>query len=174
MSEESPQAPPPSDGVRASDEDRERLVSELNDHAVAGRISTDELEERAQAAYEAKTTAELDALRRDLPATDRQAALTHAARRSMLTRRVLQETGGSVALFALCTGIWLAAGATGAFWPVWVLIIVLMTVVRNGWALYGPAADLDAVEAHLDRHREGRLDRHSQRRERRDHRRLGR
>jgi hypothetical protein len=55
-----------------------------------------------------------------------------------------------------------------------VLVIVLLTVVRNGWALYGPAADLDAVEAQLDRKREERGSRYEHRRDRRDQRRLGR
>jgi uncharacterized protein DUF1707 len=37
-------------GVRASDEDREQLISELKEHTVAGRIDTAELERRVSAA----------------------------------------------------------------------------------------------------------------------------
>jgi hypothetical protein len=40
--------------VRASDEDRERLIAELNEHTVAGRLSTDDLEQRVQQAYAAE------------------------------------------------------------------------------------------------------------------------
>lgn len=162
MSEESRSSPPRTAGVRASDEDRERLAADLREHAVAGRLDTDELEERLRAAYSARTTSELEALRRDLPATNRQAQLDRAARRSQLTRRLLQEAGGSVALFLVCTGIWLASGANGSFWPVWVLIVVLITVGRSAWALYGPGADLDAAERHLDhmRQRHDRRGRH--------------
>jgi hypothetical protein len=145
--------PPPS-GVRASDEDRERLASDLREHAVAGRLDTDELEERLEAAYAARTTSELDELRRDLPATEREAALTHRARRSHLTRRMIQESGGSLAAFLICTGVWAAAGAQGAFWPGFVLVVVLITFARSAWALYGPAPDLDMVERHLDRRRD--------------------
>ena len=36
----------PARGVRASDEDREQLIAELNEHTVAGRLDTDELEDR--------------------------------------------------------------------------------------------------------------------------------
>jgi hypothetical protein len=101
MSEE--HSPPPTDPVaralRASDEDRERLVDELNEHAVAGRLDTDELENRLKSAYSARTTAELDALRGDLPVTPRQTALAHAQRRSQLTRRMLQQAGGSLGAF---------------------------------------------------------------------------
>lgn len=154
-------------GVRASDEDREQLISELNEHAVAGRLDTDELERRVSEAYEARTTGELDALRSDLPVPSRQAALAHAERRRQLTRRMLQESGGSLGAFVVCTVIWAASGANGQFWPVWVLLVVLLSVVRNGWALYGPAPDLDAVEAHLDARREKRLSDGEQRRHRR-------
>jgi hypothetical protein len=145
-------------GVRASDDDREQLITELRDNAVAGRLSTEELEERLQATYAARTTAELDALRRDLPASTRQTELSHTARRSHLTRRLIQETGGALTLFIVCCAIWLASGANGSFWPVWVLIVVLLSAARTGWALYGPAPDLDAVESHLDRQSRQRLD----------------
>ena len=159
---------PPS--VRASDADREQLVGELHDHAVAGRLTTDELEERLQAAYAARTTAELDALRHDLPPTPRQVALSHRARRAHLIRRMAQETGGSAGVFLICVVVWLSSGATGEFWPVWVLLILALSVVRNGWALFGPAPDLDAVERHLDRRREKRIARDELRaRERRRH-----
>jgi hypothetical protein len=177
MSEE--HSPPPPNPVgralRASDEDRERLVDELNEHAVAGRLDTDELEDRLKSAYSARTTAELDALRRDLPVTPRQTALAHAQRRSALTRRMLQQAGGSLGAFVICTIIWAASGAHGQFWPVWVLIAVVVTFTRSGWALFGPAPDLDAVERRLDargrqraeqreRQRAEQRERHSERR----------
>ena len=153
-------------GFRASDADREQLIAELNEHAVAGRLSTDELEERVQAAYAARTTGDLDAVRRDLPLTSREAALSHAQRRAQLTRRLVQETGGTLGLFVVCTAVWFASGASGQFWPVWVLVVVLITLARSGWALYGPAPDLDAVERRLDAHKAE----HAARDERRQHR----
>ena len=139
--------------MRASDAEREQLISELNEHMVAGRLGTDELEERTQAAYAARTTSQLDELRCDLPPTSRQIAIFHKERRAHLTRRMIQETGGSIGLFGLCLAIWLIDGAQGQFWPVWVLIVVGISMARNVWALYGPAPDLDAVERHLDRER---------------------
>jgi Domain of unknown function (DUF1707) len=153
----------PSRGVRASDEDREQLIAELNEHLVAGRIDTDELEHRVKAAYAADTTGELDALRSDLPVPRRQVALQHAERRRQLTRRMIQESGGSLGAFAVCSVIWVASGAHGQFWPVWVLLVFLLSVVRNGWALYGPAPDLDAVEAQLDARRAQRRSREQRR-----------
>jgi hypothetical protein len=157
--------PRPDPAIRASDEDRERLIAELNEHTVAGRLSTEDLEERLQSAYAARTTGELEALRRDLPMTARQTALAHAARRSQLTRRLVQEAGGSLSAFVVCSAIWLASGAHGQFWPVWVLILVVVTTARSAWALYGPAADLDVVESQLDAKRQQRRDhRHDHRR----------
>lgn len=155
--------------LRASDADRERLADELREHTVAGRLDTDELEQRLQSAYAARTTGELDALRRDLPRTPAQLALAHRERRAQLMRRTLQQTGGSLGLFVVCTAIFFATGAHGAFWPVWILIVFVISAVRNGWGLFGPDADLDAVEAKLDSHAQRRLEhdrRHAERRRR--------
>lgn len=143
--------------MRASDEDRELLVAELREHAVAGRLTTDDLEGRVQAAYAAQTTGELDELRHDLPTTPHGAQLQRTSRRAHLTRRLIQETGGSLGLFVVCVVVWLASGANGGFWPGWVGLVFALSLIRNGWALYGPAPDLDAVEAHLDARRAHRL-----------------
>lgn len=167
MSEEEISPRPRARGVRASDEDREQLIAELNEHTVAGRLSTEDLERRVQAAYDARTTGELDALRSDLPVPSRHVALEHAQRRRQLTRRMIQESGGSLGAFVVCTAVWAASGAHGSFWPVWVLVVFLLSLVRNGWALYGPAPDLDAVEAQLDARRERRLVRDQRRGRRR-------
>src|SRR3954465_7851550 len=53
--------------VRASDGDRERVVEFLRHHYGAGRLSEDDLSERIESAYGARTVAELDALISDLP-----------------------------------------------------------------------------------------------------------
>lgn len=174
MSEDIVPRPASSPSLRASDADREQLASELRDHAVAGRIDTDELEERLQGTYAARTLGELDALRRDLPATPEQVALAQRERRAQLVRRTVQETGGSLGLFAVCTAIWVGSGASGFFWPLFVVLGVLGLLVRNCWDLFGPAADFDAVEARLDRERgrhSGREDRHASHEERRAERR---
>ncbi len=158
MSDESAPTPPAPSGIRASDADREQLISELNEHMVAGRLGTDELEQRTQAAYAARSTTELDALRRDLPPTKAQLARNESERRRHLTRRMIQETGGSAIAFVVATGVWVASGANGQFWPVWVLLVVLIVLARNAWSLFGPAADLDQFERELDQRRQRRLE----------------
>jgi hypothetical protein len=54
-------------GVLASDADRERTVSVLQRHYAAGRLDTEELEQRVTRAYGAKWRGELRSLQRDLP-----------------------------------------------------------------------------------------------------------
>lgn len=54
--------------MRASDEDRERAVAAMREHAAAGRLTVDEFAERSAAAYQSRTFGELHALTRDLPA----------------------------------------------------------------------------------------------------------
>ncbi len=54
-------------GVRASDADREQVASFLKRHCAEGRLSTDELASRVEAAYTAVGLSELDRLAADLP-----------------------------------------------------------------------------------------------------------
>lgn len=53
--------------LRASDADREASVEALQAHALAGRLTSEELEERIEKAYAAKMLSELAALQVDLP-----------------------------------------------------------------------------------------------------------
>jgi hypothetical protein len=54
--------------IRASDDDRERTAEQLRQAASQGRITVDELEERLQTAYAARTQGELAPIVADLPA----------------------------------------------------------------------------------------------------------
>jgi hypothetical protein len=55
------------DPIRASDVDREAVVSTLREAYTAGRLTLDEFDERMAAAYAAKTWGDLRALTADLP-----------------------------------------------------------------------------------------------------------
>jgi len=152
--------------LRVSDQDRERLASEIREHYAAGRLTEDEMSERVAGAYRARTEAELEALRSDLPRLPPSPAQHRAelvARRGRLQRQVVQQVGGSLGVFAMCVVIWLVTGGHhghGAFWPIWVLIFPVLTLVRNGWRLYGPDPQLDRVERELERGRQGHAPRH--------------
>ena len=61
---------PDDSGVRAADEDREAVAEILREQHVAGRLDTDELAERLDHCYAAKTYGELHELVADLPAPE--------------------------------------------------------------------------------------------------------
>jgi hypothetical protein len=67
--DEQRQAPRPSiaPDIRASDSEREMIVSRLSENAAAGRLTLAELEERIGLAYASTTRAELTTLIADLP-----------------------------------------------------------------------------------------------------------
>ncbi len=145
--------------LRVADAEREQVIDELREHAGAGRLTSDELEERIGGAYQASTRADLDVLRADLPVSSTSVKLALVKRKGRLRRRLLQESGGSIGVSALAVGIWLATGPTGHFWPGWVIAVTLLPVVRDAWRLFGPASDLDVVQARLQARHERHLSR---------------
>jgi Domain of unknown function (DUF1707) len=56
-------------GMRASDADRDAVVSDLGEHFQAGRLTLAEFDERTDRALAARTWGELRELQTDLPAT---------------------------------------------------------------------------------------------------------
>jgi hypothetical protein len=92
--------------LRASDDDRDRLVEQLQRHAVAGRLSMDEYAERLDRVLVARTHGELAAVMHDLPAESTvDAALDHreGARQLivafLVAMLVLAVLGAAVAVF---------------------------------------------------------------------------
>ena len=65
--------------MRASDEDRQRVVADLERHTAAGRLTLAEYSERAARVYRSVTHADLVAITHDLPtlAPDRPASREH-------------------------------------------------------------------------------------------------
>ena len=92
--------------LRASDDDRDRLVEQLQRHAADGRLSLDEYAERVDRVLVARTHGELAAVVHDLPAgTTVDAALDHreGARQLivalLVALLVLAVLGAAVAAF---------------------------------------------------------------------------
>ena len=149
--------------LRIADQDRERLAETIREHFAAGRLDSTEFEERVQAAYAARTQRELDALTADLPSlpvSPSQARALTVERRREIRRRAMQNAGGSITPFLVCTLIWAATGAGSFFWPAFLLIGPVALVARVGWALYGPSPDLEAAERELKMHRRRHRHRH--------------
>jgi hypothetical protein len=95
--------------LRASDAEREAVISDLRHHAGEGRLTVEELEQRIDASQAAATRRDLIALTSDLP----------RIRRPRDTRRELAgHLRSYLWVMALLVGIWLATGM-GYFWPVW-------------------------------------------------------
>jgi class 3 adenylate cyclase len=110
---------PQGSGIRASDADRERVVALLREHYEVGRLSDDELSDRVEAAYGARTDAELDALTADLP-SPRQPE-PRRGRGSALGASVRVHFAIYAVVNLMLIGIWAASGG-GYFWPVWPIL----------------------------------------------------
>jgi hypothetical protein len=91
--------------LRASDAERERVVSFLREHALEGRLTHDELEERIGLAYAAVTVGDLEHLIGDLPRRN-----APAPRRPRPTARTRQQNGPTPALIVAGLGLLLFAG----------------------------------------------------------------
>jgi hypothetical protein len=134
------------DGMRAADDDRQRVADALRAALNEGRLNLHEYDERLQQAYAAKTYGDLDVLLADLPAVaprPQQRIAPYSAPRPAsaaapggpatagpaadpdATRRWLVQTwddyGGAV---GITVAIWLVlslmAGDAQYFWPGWV------------------------------------------------------
>jgi hypothetical protein len=55
------------DGMRVGNAEREAIAGELREHYASGRLTLEELNERLEAAFAAKTRADLGTVMRDLP-----------------------------------------------------------------------------------------------------------
>ena len=86
--------------IRASDGERDQLVALLQRHVADGRLTQAELEERAGAAFAARTRDELRALTADLPGADVQPARPAMALDPLL----------------LCLLLWVCPPAGLAYW----------------------------------------------------------
>jgi hypothetical protein len=114
----SPAVPEPRN-LRASDADRERVANVLREAAGDGRLTMDELDERLDAVYAAKTYAELEPITHDLPdaGTEQAPALSSAARRDPARFGGTPTSSGAVAILGGFTrkGDWVVPKEFTAF-----------------------------------------------------------
>jgi hypothetical protein len=116
--------------MRASDADRDAVVSDLSEHFQAGRLTAEELDERTGRALTARTYAELRELTRDLPAlrTQPQAPVPG-------TVDTPQPSGHPAPLIAALTGIAIAVVVLVAlhsgFGLIWLLVPALIFARRS-------------------------------------------
>ena len=108
--------PPPEPTLRASDAEREHHAELLREHAAQGRLTVDELDERLDRVYAARTLGELAPVVADLPAPSPR---ERPARRRARTLR--PDVVAYLAVNLMLIVIWAATGA-GYFWPIWPLL----------------------------------------------------
>ena len=134
---------PPSEGsIRASDTERERAIAALREAAGEGRLDVSELDERIEAAYAARTRAELAALVEDLPPLPAPRRERTPARPR---HRVPARLRPFVTVSLLLIAIWAVTGA-GYFWPIW-------PIMGWGLAMARPCGHRGRHRRHLHRSR---------------------
>ena len=113
-------------GMKASDADRDAVLSELSEHFQAGRLTHAEFDDRAGQALAARTWGELSDLLRDLPAAagaqDRAAASSAASS----ARPLLPP----VALAGIIIAVAVVVGVTHAWWLLFVMLLVARRCAR--------------------------------------------
>lgn len=123
--------------LRASDAERDAAIERLRHHGSVGRLSMDELTERIDAALEAKTLGQLDALFVDLPDEPRPPATLPPPAPAPVPFRVwhsptlLRQAAKLVVLNLVCLGLWATAGVHTGFWPLWVMLVSIAVMARR-------------------------------------------
>jgi Domain of unknown function (DUF1707) len=139
--------------MRASDADRDRVAAVLRDAHADGRLAQDELLERLDATYDARTYGDLDRLVADLPRPARPPASRAAPRppaRPAAAPPARRKTGGALTaawwvwatVVSINLVIWLlvSIGSSGPvyFWPIWVAgpwgaVLLVTTLASRGF-----------------------------------------
>ncbi|HMJ02686.1 MAG TPA: DUF1707 domain-containing protein [Conexibacter sp.] len=145
---EPPSDAPAAPALRASDAERERTATLLREHCAAGRLTPEELAERLDDAYTARTVGELDVLVADLPGDARAGTIppvvtrpARSAARELARQRVLHVAGQAVLVTVICIAIWLATGTDHRFWPQWVALGMGIRLLLVSWRELGPAGN---------------------------------
>lgn len=107
--------------MRASDREREQHIDALCRHAGDGRLTFDELEQRIECAYAARTQDELAAALFGLPTL-----VDAGAQPRQLVAAKRHGLGGAelapyVVVNVLLIATWALSGA-GFFWPIWAIL----------------------------------------------------
>jgi hypothetical protein len=122
--------------LRASDADRERVAERLRTAAGEGRLTAEELEQRLERAFSARTEADLAPLVTDLPPA--VASPEPAAPRGRVRRRGpdRDHLRAYIAVNLMLVAIWALTGA-GYFWPIWPILGWGIGLIADGGGSLG-------------------------------------
>jgi hypothetical protein len=137
-------------GLRASDEDRERIGERLRQAAAEGRLVAEELEQRMATALRARTYGELDAVVADLPGE--RVARSRRGQRSVRPQHV--HPAAAVALVVAIPIIVAAVIAVAVVLMTFVMFWAVVAVVS--WRLVGHRHGIPAPWAYALRHQDWR------------------
>lgn len=119
---------------RIGDAERDRAVELLREHMAAGRLTTEEFDERLGAALTARTSLDLDPLFTDLPGPrpDQGLATTSPYPTPPWSAGVTTPSpaGASAPVPAAAERNPLLTGLTAAIWPITILLIFILP---DGW-----------------------------------------
>jgi len=118
--------------MRASDADRDAVVSDLSEHFQAGRLTAEEFDERSGQALTARTWGELKELLADLPGTHPQAVTPSAP------RPVAPSGHAGPPLIAVLIGVGIATMVVvnvvhGSWGFLWLIIPMMIFARRAAW-----------------------------------------
>jgi hypothetical protein len=125
--------------MKASDADRDAVLSDLSEHFQAGRLTAAELDERTGRALAARTWGELGELVADLPAA-RPASRTPApASASAIARPQPPSAHAAPPLISALAGIAITAvvllhvahGGWGLIWPLLTVLLIARPMIRR-------------------------------------------
>jgi hypothetical protein len=137
--------------MRASDADRDRVAAALREHCAQGRIDVEELNDRLEGVYSARTLGDQQKVTEDLPEEDLYELPVPAWRQSTPARgtdgglvptamRAGWATYGTVNL--LLVVIWLlSAASSGAWYPWWIWVAGPWGALMLAGQIFGPRDD---------------------------------
>jgi hypothetical protein len=120
--------------LRASDEDRDRIIERLHRASTEGRIASEELEQRVSTALKARTYGELEKTVEDLPGGRSGRSGTAPARRTAGGWAVSTIRANPMLLLFVIPGLAVTAALLLAATVVWavLMVVIMMLGGRHG------------------------------------------
>jgi hypothetical protein len=126
----------PTAAMKASDADRDAVLSDLSEHFQAGRLTAEEFDERAGRALASRTWGELKDLLRDLPTTLPGSRVPAAA--SSGTRPQRRAAVPIPVFVCIAIAIAVSAGTVHLWGLLWLVFAVWFIARRLAWSAGAP------------------------------------